>query len=75
MRSPAREGQDLEGGREAAVRAANNAVQVFGGAGVSADVPLAALWAGIRSLRLADGPDEVHLASLGQAEVRRPPAL
>jgi acyl-CoA dehydrogenase len=53
----------------------DRAVQVFGGAGVSADVPLAALWAGIRTLRLADGPDEVHLSSLGQAEFRRPPAV
>lgn len=53
----------------------DRAIQVFGGAGVSQDVPLAGLWAGVRSLRIADGPDEVHLASLGRAEFRRPPAL
>ena len=37
------------------------AIQLHGGAGVSADTPLAAAYAGARSLRLADGPDEVHL--------------
>jgi len=53
----------------------DRAIQVFGAAGVSPDVPLAGLWAGIRTLRLADGPDEVHLSSLGRAEFRRAPAL
>ena len=53
----------------------DRAIQVFGAAGVSSDVPLAALWAGSRALRLADGPDEVHLSSLGRAEFRRPPVL
>jgi acyl-CoA dehydrogenase len=38
----------------------DNAIQAHGGAGVSQDTPLAASWAGIRTLRLADGPDEVH---------------
>jgi len=50
----------------------DRAIQLFGGAGVSGDTPLAALWAGARTLRLADGPDEVHLNSLGKAELRRP---
>ncbi|MEQ6898185.1 acyl-CoA dehydrogenase family protein [Microbacterium sp. KR10-403] len=49
----------------------DRAIQLFGGAGVSGDTPLAALWAGVRTLRLADGPDEVHLNSLGRAELRR----
>ena len=49
----------------------DRAVQVFGAAGVSGDHPLAELLAGVRTLRLADGPDEVHLASLGRAELRR----
>lgn len=49
----------------------DRAIQVFGGAGVSGDTPLAELFAGVRSLRLADGPDEVHLSSLGRAELRR----
>jgi acyl-CoA dehydrogenase len=52
----------------------DRAIQLFGGAGVSGDTPLAALFAAVRTLRIADGPDEVHLASLGRAEVRRPPA-
>ena len=50
----------------------DRAIQIFGAAGVSSDFPLAALWAGSRALRLADGPDEVHLSSLGRAEFRRP---
>jgi acyl-CoA dehydrogenase len=48
----------------------DRAIQVFGAAGVSDDTPLAALFAGVRTLRLADGPDEVHLSSLGKAELR-----
>lgn len=49
----------------------NKAVQAFGAAGVSQDTPLAALWAGARTLHLADGPDEVHEASLARAEIKR----
>ncbi|MBU4464651.1 MAG: acyl-CoA dehydrogenase family protein [Actinobacteria bacterium] len=48
----------------------DRAIQVFGAAGVSGDTPLAELFAGVRTLRLADGPDEVHLSSLGRAELR-----
>jgi acyl-CoA dehydrogenase len=48
----------------------DRAIQVHGGAGVSSDTPLAELYAGIRSLRIADGPDEVHLSSLGRAQLR-----
>ncbi|MGF6822763.1 acyl-CoA dehydrogenase [Microbacterium sp. ZKA21] len=48
----------------------DRAIQVHGGAGVSGDTPLAELYAGIRSLRIADGPDEVHLSSLGRAQLR-----
>jgi acyl-CoA dehydrogenase len=59
----------------AAPRAASyvldRAVQVFGAAGVSADVPLAASWAQLRTLHLADGPDEVHLRSVARDELRR----
>ncbi|UOE42839.1 acyl-CoA dehydrogenase family protein [Agromyces larvae] len=51
-------------------RIVDRAIQVFGAAGLSADQPLAELYAGARALRLADGPDEVHLASLGRAELR-----
>ncbi len=49
----------------------DRAVQTFGAAGVSQDTPLAALWAQARTLRLADGPDEVHKASLARRELRR----
>lgn len=50
----------------------DQAIQVFGAAGVSGDTPLAEMYAGIRSLRIADGPDEVHLSSLGRAQLRPP---
>jgi len=49
----------------------DKAVQVHGGAGVSGDTPLAMLWANARTLRLADGPDEVHERSLAHSELRR----
>lgn len=49
----------------------DRAIQVFGGAGVSDDVPLAWMYAGARSLRLADGPDEVHLRDIARMELRR----
>ncbi|MDW4573562.1 acyl-CoA dehydrogenase family protein [Microbacterium sp. M3] len=48
----------------------DRAIQLHGGAGVSSDTPLAELYAGVRSLRIADGPDEVHLAGLGRAQLR-----
>ncbi len=51
-------------------RILDRAIQVFGGAGVSSDTPLAELFAGVRTLRLADGPDEVHLNGLGRAQLR-----
>ncbi|ASO20183.1 acyl-CoA dehydrogenase [Actinoalloteichus hoggarensis] len=47
----------------------DKAVQLHGAAGVSQDLPLARFWAIARSLRLADGPDEVHLRSLGRREL------
>lgn len=49
----------------------DRAVQAFGGAGVSQDTPLAYSWAMIRTLRLADGPDEVHLQQMGRNENKR----
>ncbi|MBM3687419.1 MAG: acyl-CoA dehydrogenase [Actinobacteria bacterium] len=49
----------------------DRAIQAFGGMGVSQDTPLAAMHAGVRTLRLADGPDEVHLAALGKHEVKK----
>jgi len=47
----------------------DRAIQLFGAAGLSGDQPLAEMFAGARALRLADGPDEVHLASLGRAQL------
>jgi acyl-CoA dehydrogenase len=52
-------------------RIVDRMIQVFGAAGVSGDFPLAEFSAGARALRLADGPDEVHLNSLGRAELNR----
>jgi acyl-CoA dehydrogenase len=51
----------------------DRAIQVHGGAGVSDDTPLAAMYAGARSLRLADGPDEVHLRDIARVELHRRP--
>ncbi|MBC7974615.1 MAG: acyl-CoA dehydrogenase, partial [Myxococcales bacterium] len=47
----------------------DRAIQVHGGAGVSQDFPLAYAWAHARTLRLADGPDEVHLESIAKQEL------
>jgi len=47
----------------------DRAIQVYGGAGVSQDTPLASFWITARSLRLADGPDEVHLESVAKMEI------
>ncbi|KAK2799386.1 hypothetical protein FQN50_008492 [Emmonsiellopsis sp. PD_5] len=46
----------------------DRAVQAHGGMGVCQDTPLASMWANIRTLRLADGPDEVHLQQMGKRE-------
>ncbi|KAH8702523.1 acyl-CoA dehydrogenase/oxidase [Talaromyces proteolyticus] len=46
----------------------DRAVQAYGAAGVCQDTPLANMWAGIRTLRIADGPDEVHLQQLAKRE-------
>jgi acyl-CoA dehydrogenase len=47
------------------------AIQAHGAAGVSGDFPLASMYAKIRTLRLADGPDEVHRNQIGALELRR----
>jgi acyl-CoA dehydrogenase len=49
----------------------DKAIQAHGGGGVGQDFALAELWAGARTLRLADGPDEVHRRSLAKAELKR----
>lgn len=55
----------------AVVRIIDDAVQLHGAGGVSQDFPLAELWAAARTLRLADGPDEVHQRSLARRELKR----
>jgi acyl-CoA dehydrogenase len=52
-------------------RIVDRMMQLFGGAGVSGDLPLAEFAAAARVLRLADGPDEVHLNALGRSELKR----
>lgn len=54
-----------------ALRVIDQAIQVYGAAGVSQDFPLAALWTSQRTLRLADGPDEVHRRVVARAELAR----
>ncbi len=51
-----------------ALKVIDDAIQAHGGAGVSQDTPLASSWAGIRTLRLADGPDEVHNRAIALIE-------
>lgn len=53
----------------------DRAIQVHGGAGVSDDVPLAAMWGWHRAMRIFDGPDEVHLRTIARRERRREPIL
>ncbi len=52
-----------------ALNVLDRAIQVHGGGGVSDDFPLAQMWAGMRTLRLADGPDEVHVRTVARVEL------
>jgi len=54
-----------------ALQVIDDAIQIHGGAGVSADTPLASAYAGIRTLRMADGPDEVHERAIARLEMKR----
>ena len=54
-----------------ALRVIDRAIQAHGGAGVSGDFGLASAWAAARTLRLADGPDEVHRETIAKLELRR----
>jgi acyl-CoA dehydrogenase len=56
---------------EVALKVLDRAIQVHGGGGVCQDFPLAEFWAHLRTLRLADGPDEVHKRSIARMELRR----
>lgn len=54
-----------------ALRVIDRAIQAHGGAGVSQDFPLAHAWAHARTLRLADGPDEVHRETIAKLELKK----
>ncbi len=54
-----------------ALKVTDEAVQMFGGAGVSQDTPLARQWAHLRTLRFADGPDAVHRRQVARTELRK----
>jgi acyl-CoA dehydrogenase len=54
-----------------ALKVLDRAIQVHGGGGVSQDFPIAEMYAGQRTLRLADGPDEVHKMVIARREIRR----
>jgi acyl-CoA dehydrogenase len=54
-----------------ALQIIDDAMQAFGGGGVSQTTPLAGMWAGIRTLRFADGPDEVHKNQIAQLELKK----
>jgi acyl-CoA dehydrogenase len=56
---------------EMALKIIDRAIQVHGGGGVSNDFPLAMMYAHVRTLRLADGPDEVHKMSIAKMELRK----
>jgi len=55
----------------AALRVLDRAIQVHGGAGVSGDFPLSYYWAMVRTLRIADGPDEVHKVTIAKLEIAK----
>jgi len=54
-----------------ALKVLDRAIQAHGGAGVSQDTFLAAAWAAVRTLRLADGPDEVHVEAIAKQELAK----
>ena len=58
-------------GEEIALEITDEAVQMHGAMGVTQDVPLARMWTGLRTLRLADGPDAVHRRQVARAELKR----
>jgi acyl-CoA dehydrogenase len=54
-----------------ALKVIDMAIQAHGGGGVSQEFPLASMWANGRTMRLVDGPDEVHLQQLGKNENKK----
>ena len=53
------------------IRDSDQAIQIFGALGISQDTPLAGMYMAQRTLRLADGPDEVHRMVVGRNELRK----
>jgi acyl-CoA dehydrogenase len=53
------------------MRVLDRAIQLFGAAGVSDDLPIAGMWRNSRALRIADGPDEVHRMTIARRELRK----
>jgi len=49
-----------------ALKVIDQAMQLYGAEGICQDTPLAGFWSGIRTLRYADGPDEVHIQQIGK---------
>ncbi|MHA1568329.1 MAG: acyl-CoA dehydrogenase family protein, partial [Alphaproteobacteria bacterium] len=56
---------------ETALRVVDQAIQMHGAAGVTEDFPLAYAWARTRTMRIVDGPDEVHLNQIARLEIKR----
>ncbi len=54
-----------------ALKVTDEAVQMYGGQGISQDTPLARSWTHLRTLRLADGPDAVHRRQVAREELRK----
>jgi acyl-CoA dehydrogenase len=54
-----------------ALRVLDRAIQVHGAAGLSQDLPLAGIFAGMRALRMGDGPDEVHREAIAKLEIQK----
>ena len=55
----------------AALSVLDRAIQIHGGAGVTDDLPLAEIWSRARTLRIVDGPDEVHIRTVARQELKR----
>ena len=53
-----------------ALKVVDEAIQMYGGEGISQDTPLAAAWTYLRTLRLADGPDAVHRRQVARNELK-----
>jgi acyl-CoA dehydrogenase len=54
-----------------ALKVVDEAIQLYGGQGVSQDTPLSKMWMLLRTIRLADGPDAVHRRQIARAELRQ----